>query len=265
MSKKFLLSPNHVKKTNYDEEVLRKNHDRECKLYQVIQRHSPSEFLPKIRSQRSSFLRGLGIIAVFFFCSAFSRSTTFDDRSICEKSQGVWREYGNICVDECEAKLDQFALCSAATTFGCECGKSRCWNDEKKTCVELKDYKKIFLARQKEEKKLAEEAKKKREAEAAENSDSILNNLTEKVGDNVNKILPETKVEEPKPAPEQPAPAGPPSAVVAPAGPTPFYLQQQEKAQKEEAERKKKEEEAKKTQQAPTISVPGLPVIPLPQ
>ena len=50
----------------YDEEVLSKNHDRKCKLCQVAQRHFPSEFLPKIRSQRSASKGRLGILYHFF-------------------------------------------------------------------------------------------------------------------------------------------------------------------------------------------------------
>jgi long-chain acyl-CoA synthetase len=57
----FSLYPFHLKKSNYDEEFLRKNRDGECGLYQVIQPNSPSEFLPKSRSQRSASSSGMGI------------------------------------------------------------------------------------------------------------------------------------------------------------------------------------------------------------
>ena len=96
------------------------------------------------------------LISILFFCSAFSRSTTFDDRTSCEESKGAWRQFGNSCADECEAKLDEFAFCTDLVISACECGKSRCWNDEVKSCAALSDYKKIFVARQKEEKKIAD-------------------------------------------------------------------------------------------------------------
>ncbi len=56
-----MLYPFHLKKSDYDKEVLSKNHDGECKMYHVVQRHSPSKSLPKIRSQNSASSVGMGI------------------------------------------------------------------------------------------------------------------------------------------------------------------------------------------------------------
>ncbi|MBM3579713.1 MAG: imidazole glycerol phosphate synthase subunit HisH [Alphaproteobacteria bacterium] len=55
------LYPFHLKKQIYDEAFLSKNHDGECRLYQVIQPNSPSEFLPKNRGQGSASSGGMGI------------------------------------------------------------------------------------------------------------------------------------------------------------------------------------------------------------
>jgi hypothetical protein len=88
------------------------------------------------------------------------RSTTFDNREICEKEGGVWRQFGNGCVDSCKAKLDRFTVCSMALTYGCDCGKERCLDDNK--CVKISDYKEIFDKEQKAEKEKQEKQKEAR-------------------------------------------------------------------------------------------------------
>lgn len=210
----------------------------------------------------------LFLISILLFCSAFSRSTTFDDRSSCEKSEGVWREFGNSCADGCESKLNQFSVCAMAFTNGCECGKSRCWDFDKKICVNLKDYKKIFDAQVAEEKKIAEEAKKKREEEVKEIQQTILTNINHNnAGTNQNNADQKPAGETPAattPATQPATPANPvaqaPSPLVNNPPPVPPLFLQKEQAQKE-AEEKKKKEEGKNL--APAI--PGLPVIPLPK
>lgn len=121
---------------------------------------------------------------VIFLLSAFfsldssaqiARSTSFDNRPACEQSRGVWRQYGNGCVDECNPKFEQFAICTRAVTFGCDCGKNRCWNGE--TCVTLKDYKKIFDVEKAEEQKILNAAKEKRKEDALENQEEIMSRL----------------------------------------------------------------------------------------
>lgn len=118
-----------------------------------------------------------------FFTSFYSyaqliRETTFDDRPACEQKNGAWRAFGNGCVDECFVKFDKFAICTDAVTYGCDCGTGRCWNGE--TCVALKEYKKLFDAKQKEEEKIAEEEKAKRHDAAKDNQQAIMNNLLKK-------------------------------------------------------------------------------------
>ncbi len=196
------------------------------------------------------------LISILFFCSAFSRSTTFDDRTSCEDSKGAWRQFGNSCADECEAKLDEFAFCTDLVISACECGKSRCWNDEVKSCAALSDYKKIFVARQKEEKKIADAARKKREEEAAK-EETIISNIT-----NIVKTPGAKTAANETPKTTENPPINPPGPVVSQSPPTipPLFLQQ-EKA-KQDA---KKEAEKNNPGQTPTILIPGLPVIPLPQ
>lgn len=207
------------------------------------------------------------LISILLFCSAFSRSTTFDDRESCEKTAGTWREFGNGCVDSCEGKLNQFSVCTMAFTYGCECGKSRCWDFDQKSCVALKDYKKIFDARIAEEKKIAEAAKKKREEEAKENQQTILKNL---INNNVapnqnNQDNSDKKPEEPAPVKDQsPTPTTPSmsqilSPVVNDSFEVPPLFLKQEQEKKEAEEQKKKQQEA-----ASDSTIPGLPIIPLP-
>jgi hypothetical protein len=119
------------------------------------------------------------------------RSTSFDDRGICEKSRGVWRQFGNGCVDECRSKLDPFIICTDSANFGCDCGKGKCWNGE--TCVMLKDYKKIFDEEQLKEKEVLSEIKKKREKEAIKNQQGIIANLIARASSTVSSDDP-TKV-----------------------------------------------------------------------
>ncbi len=92
------------------------------------------------------------IVLLCFINNVFAnnRPTTFDDRSYCEKSQGVWREFGNGCIDNCLKKIDPYNIvCTSALTYGCECGKNRCWNGEK--CVAIQEYQLEYNTQQDQE------------------------------------------------------------------------------------------------------------------
>lgn len=67
-------------------------------------------------------------------------------------------------------------MCAQAITFGCECGKTRCWNGE--VCVLLSDYKEIFDKKLTEEQKVLDEAKEKRKAMAKGNEEKVLKKLS---------------------------------------------------------------------------------------
>lgn len=105
------------------------------------------------------------------------RSTSFDDRETCEKDRGVWREFGNGCADSCEAKFDKTSICTQALTYSCECGKNKCWNGER--CTAMQDYQKIFTVRQAREKERLAIAKRARQEQLEENTDSIIGNIIE--------------------------------------------------------------------------------------
>lgn len=114
------------------------------------------------------------------FAQAVAPSTSFDDREACEENKGVWREFGNGCVDECYPKFDKFVICTSAVTFGCDCGKGRCWNE--KSCASVAQYKKVFDKKFEEEQKLQQESKNKRKAEADANAGKIVDDLIAKNG-----------------------------------------------------------------------------------
>jgi len=110
-------------------------------------------------------------ISFFIFSTLFAqpfakaenlRATSFEERPICEKNRGVWREFGNICADNCEYKFDSYAICSKATTFSCDCGPQKCWHDQK--CVSTKNYKTIYdKESEKENEELAQKRKEREE------------------------------------------------------------------------------------------------------
>jgi hypothetical protein len=115
------------------------------------------------------------MLFAFDAAAQFSRETTFEDRPICEENKGVWREFGDICINDCESQFDQFKICDRAIRFSCDCGPKRCWKDKK--CIRKSDYKKFYEANLAKEEKELEEAKKIREAEAKANRDEITDKL----------------------------------------------------------------------------------------
>ncbi len=276
-------------------------------------------------------MRKLFVIFVLFILSHpvfadIGRSTSFDDRDVCEKTKGVWREFGNSLGDNCEAKFDQFSIAAQVLTYACDCGKSKCWNGDK--CVAMLDYKKVFDQKQEAERAKMAEAKKARHQAYQNNSSAIIQAMVSKtavatdtgsvagnnnvsqfydklmpgssvpalsaavapIADNVNQQTQQfinqggdavRQVQEGPlgkvfsvPKKENPI-VQDPSAANAPAtpaddaqnaGPTPFFLQQQEKA-KQAADAAAKA--VSPTIQNPNATVimdaPGLPQIPLPQ
>lgn len=80
------------------------------------------------------------------------RHTSFDGRQACNESNGIWREFGNGCGDNCVSKFDQYEICTNAITYGCDCGKGHCWHDDR--CMSITSYKKIFDEESAEKEKL---------------------------------------------------------------------------------------------------------------
>jgi hypothetical protein len=69
------------------------------------------------------------------------RPTTFDERPQCEKSLGMWRDFGNSCADKCEHKFQKYPYCSNAIIYSCDCGKNRCLYED--SCIDIAEYKNI--------------------------------------------------------------------------------------------------------------------------
>jgi hypothetical protein len=237
-------------------------------------------------------------IFAFLFLLIFSnaaiaqitRSTTFDDRPVCEEAKGVWRQFGNGCDDQCEAKFDEFIICTEESNYACDCGKGRCWNGE--ACVSLESYKKIYETKKAKEQKILDQAKDKRQAEAKESQQAILAKLTKK--DNnaaASKPAPAAAAAPAQPQPvvtKTPATASANNDTIPPLSPQqeaalknqapsktgsatvpPLFLQQEQAKQAAASSQNPAPNQAANTQPAPTPSPansipPGLPVVPLP-
>jgi hypothetical protein len=107
--------------------------------------------------------------------------TTFEDRLICEvENRGVWREFGDVCSDDCNSKFDKLKICDRAIRFSCDCGAGRCWSDKK--CLLISDYKKTYEDNLKEEELRLSEEKIYREAEAKANVKIITEKLVSGAG-----------------------------------------------------------------------------------
>ncbi|OFW80430.1 MAG: hypothetical protein A2887_03355 [Alphaproteobacteria bacterium RIFCSPLOWO2_01_FULL_40_26] len=236
-----------------------------------------------------NFKNNLEYFLVFLFLianSAFARTTSFENRFVCEKDKGIWRTYGNGCVDSCYEKFDKFAICARAITYGCDCGKGKCWDGEQ--CVELIEYKKVYDVMQEKDQKALAEAKEKRKAIALENQEKILSNLTtqaearagavgaegvqpqsnysapdqNKTDNSILPLLPSMEKKDDSVVTTQPQTAPAQNNNPQPLIP-PFFLQQ-EKA-KQQAEQQKKEETKTIIPPQTEPGLPALPMIPLPQ
>lgn len=138
------------------------------------------------------------LLNLLFGNSSFAqnfRSTTFDQRTICEKDQGVWREFGNGCVDSCRSKFNKFTMCTSALTYGCDCGTNRCWYDGK--CVANDEYQKTYDLEKSKENVRLEKLKQQRRQKYDHNRRMIvkrLNNVSDledrvfEVKNKVNKV-----------------------------------------------------------------------------
>jgi len=128
-------------------------------------------------SKKKFFLIAIFILLIDYAHADIGRKTSFDNRGQCEQNKGVWREFGNGCVDECFAKFDEFGVCTYARTFGCDCGKGKCWNGEE--CVGVIAYKKIFDDLKLREFEEMSQAKKKRIAEAKKYQQDLIKRMIE--------------------------------------------------------------------------------------
>jgi len=86
-----------------------------------------------------------------------------NNKYICEKQKGIWREFGNDCADICDRRIEVLPICTnSVAMFSCDCGKNKCWNRNNEECIFYKEYK-AQIKKAEEDHKKAEEEKKKLE------------------------------------------------------------------------------------------------------
>lgn len=69
-----------------------------------------------------------------------------EQKAICEKQSGIWKDFKNGCADNCGSKISKMAMCTMSITLGCECGGSKCWDSKKNVCTEIEEYKASFMS-----------------------------------------------------------------------------------------------------------------------
>ncbi|MBL6665184.1 MAG: hypothetical protein ISQ34_05000 [Rickettsiales bacterium] len=103
------------------------------------------------------------------------RITSFEKRPACEKSGGVWRQFGDACGDGCLVKFDKFVMCAQALTYSCDCLENRCFDG--KRCVNMDDYEKEYRQIKEKEQELLNNLKEARSAEFENNRQRIMQKL----------------------------------------------------------------------------------------
>ena len=63
-----------------------------------------------------------------------------DQKLLCAKQSGVWQEFQNSCADNCRNKISKISICTDEKTFACKCENDKCWDDTKKSCIEIEEY-----------------------------------------------------------------------------------------------------------------------------
>ncbi len=78
------------------------------------------------------------IILLIIFSSNLLATDLFDNREVCAKNKGVWREFGNDCADRCTLDRGYNTICISKITFSCDCLEDKCWNHYQ--CVDNEEY-----------------------------------------------------------------------------------------------------------------------------
>lgn len=100
---------------------------------------------------------------------------SYDNRKLCHQANGVWRKFGNGCVDSCMPKFSKFRFCTMAITYGCDCGDDSCYYNN--NCYKLQDFKKEYDIINELKKKKISEQRKLREAEYNQTRNKIISDL----------------------------------------------------------------------------------------
>jgi hypothetical protein len=119
----------------------------------------------------------LAILLAFLPAASFGndRSVSFDEKPVCEKQGGVWRQFGNSCLDSCISKFDKFSICAQAITYGCDCLRDKCFDGNQ--CVLMSDYKVKYDEIFAQEKEILEQKKVERKDEFKQNQQIIMQKL----------------------------------------------------------------------------------------
>ncbi|MFT6259134.1 MAG: hypothetical protein ACJA0S_001120 [Rickettsiales bacterium] len=64
-----------------------------------------------------------------------------ENKSLCEKTKGVWRAFNNNCADVCDSKFE-YLVCTSIPIMTCDCGSGKCWDGGK--CISEKLAKSIW-------------------------------------------------------------------------------------------------------------------------
>jgi len=68
-----------------------------------------------------------------------ARLSSYQKKTSCQKSSGIWRRFENSCANFCFAYSDPGALCLAVMSYSCQCPENKCFDG--KTCLDIKDIK----------------------------------------------------------------------------------------------------------------------------
>ncbi len=90
------------------------------------------------------------ILTILIFIS--SKAIAFEAEKLsprlkCEKSNGVWREFGDSCADTCYLDRGRNRSCFSNIESSCDCLKGKCWNGEK--CIKNETYQENELRNEK--------------------------------------------------------------------------------------------------------------------
>ncbi|MDA0902030.1 MAG: hypothetical protein O3B09_01290 [Proteobacteria bacterium] len=105
----------------------------------------------------------ISLILILTSTAFAARERLLDGKDVCERQEGVWREYGNDCADNCQDMQSFLGLCALKVVYACDCGENRCWN--KNICVLDEEYQKQVADIIEKNKKIAEEIRKEQELE----------------------------------------------------------------------------------------------------
>lgn len=77
------------------------------------------------------------LIFIFGIQTSFALDN-FDVREVCESENGVWREFGNECANNCALDRGRQRMCVPAITYACDCPEGQCWDYYQ--CIDKREF-----------------------------------------------------------------------------------------------------------------------------